>query len=61
MLSVLKIRRDKMPEAVMGYYRFLQNNPKKVEKVKVMMEARAKKAEDIKHPDEAGKKAKEKE
>jgi hypothetical protein len=50
---LLRIRRDKMPEAVMDYYRFLREHPEKAMQVKKEMERRAKKSELLKEEQEA--------
>lgn len=48
LLRILKIRRDKLPAAVMKYYHFIQNNPKKVEKVRQMMAEKGERAKKLK-------------
>lgn len=50
---LLRIRRDKMPEAAMRYYHFLRAHPQKAMKVKKEMEKRAKKSELLKEEQEA--------
>lgn len=49
---LLRIRRDKMPDAAISYYRFLRAHPDKAKKVKLEMEERAKKGELLKKEQE---------
>jgi hypothetical protein len=52
---VLQVRRDKMMEAAMDYYRFLQTHPAKLEKQAKKMKEREKKARQLKEaaPDDS--------
>jgi hypothetical protein len=48
MLRTLTARRDRMPDAVMRYYRFLQTHPRKIAKEGAMMQRREEKARKVK-------------